>query len=174
MSAQMVFLSFTSTLTAYTNTTIPATSTPNALLAVFWDDFKATGDDFGNIYHQNFTTYSVIQWENVSHYTSESTPLNSETFQVILYNNGDIKYQYKKVLDNADCTVGIENQAGDDGLLLTYNNTFLENEYAIMFTNEASTNNWLSLSSDVLVIPGYSSKTITVSFDATDLELGDI
>ncbi len=165
------FLSFNSTSTAYTNTTIPNTTTPNALIAPFWDDLKATGSSFGNIYYQNFSTYSVIQWENVSHYNS-TTPVNNETFQVILYNNGDIKYQYKTILDDTDCTVGIENQAGDDGLLLTYNNTFLDNEYAIMFTSGASTNNWLSLSSDTLTIPEGSSETITVSFDATDLELG--
>ncbi len=165
------FLSFNSTSTTYDNTTIPNTTTPNALLAAFWDDLKATGSSFGNIYYQNFSTYSVIQWENVSHYNS-ATPVNNETFQVILYNNGDIKYQYKTILDDADCTIGIENQAGDDGLLLTYNNTFLENEYAIMFTSGASTNNWLSLSSDALVIPEGSSETITVNFDARDLELG--
>ncbi len=165
------FLSFTSTSTEWTNASLPNSTEPNALIAPFWDDLKPYGDAWGNIYYENFTNYTVIQWENVSHYAS-SSPINNESFQVILYNNGNIKYQYKLVASDASCTVGIENQAGDDGLLLAYNSTFLENEYAIMISAEGVTPNWISIDNDNLTIPEGSSEIITVSFDATDLELG--
>ncbi len=164
------FLSFTSTSTAYTNAEIPNSALPNAVIAPFWDDLKPYGTTWGNVYYQHFSTYSVIQWENVSHYSS-SAPVNSESFQVILYNNGDIKYQYKTIADDTSCTVGIENQAGDDGLLISYNSSFLENEYAIMISTEGVTPNWLSIDNDNLIIPEGQSETITVSFDATDLDL---
>ncbi|MBI9032501.1 choice-of-anchor D domain-containing protein, partial [bacterium] len=165
------FLSFTSTSTAYTNANIPNSTVPNALIAPFWDDLKPTGAEWGNVYYKNFSTYSIVQWENVSHFNS-SNPTNNETFQVILYNNGDIKYQYHTVALNTSCTVGIENQAGDDGLLINYNSAFLVSEYAILITTEGVTPNWLSINNDNLVIPEGGSETITVSFDATDLELG--
>ncbi len=165
------FLSFTSTSSVYSNQTIPNSADPNAIIAPFWDDLKPYGTIWGNVYYQNFSTYSVIQWENVSHFSS-SQPTDNETFQVILYNNGDIKYQYQTVENNTSCTVGIENQAGDDGLLINYNSDFLVDEYALLISAGGVSPNWLSLTNDNLLIPEGSSETITLNFDANGLELG--
>ena len=54
------------------------------------------------------------------------------TFQVILNSDGSIVYQYELIQDISGSTVGIENAAGDDGLLVCFDDpAYLHNDLAI-------------------------------------------
>ncbi len=168
------FLNLAGTEYTYTNTSIPNSNTPNAIIAPYWDDLKPIGlvsdVDWGNVYYQNFTDYTVIQWENVSHYNS-STPTDNLTFQVILYANGNILMQYKTIATQTDYTVGIENHNGDDGLLIGFDQVVLSDEYAILFTLDA-TIDWLAIDMTEISLAEGESQTVTLSFNTMNYENG--
>jgi hypothetical protein len=44
-----------------------------------------------------------------------------ETFEVVLYPNGDIKFQYPDICDASSATVGIENETGTRGSMWAHN-----------------------------------------------------
>ena len=56
------------------------------------------------------------------------------TFQVLLYPDGTIIYQYLDMVgDLTSATVGIEDATGTDGLQVVYNAAYIENELAVAF-----------------------------------------
>ncbi len=161
------FLSFTSTATAYTNGSIPSSTDPDNLLAVMWDDFSP--NQAGTVYYKNTGTAFVVQWQGVYHYDT-STP---ETFQVLLYADGSILYQYLSANSVASCTIGIENADGSDGIEIVENSSYLSSGLAILFSIPEEETPWLTLSTlSGSVLPGGSAQ-VDLLYDAAELELGD-
>ncbi len=124
------FLSFINGQPSFpNNSVIPSSQIPNCALYPYWDDLVLPPDQSGKIYYQTIGTTPnrifVITWSNVARKNTDfSKRLN---FQVILYENGDIIFQYKDVLCGAqwanygkDVTIGIENFNGEQGLLYLY------------------------------------------------------
>jgi hypothetical protein len=139
----------------YSNSTIPSTSGPENMIAAFWDDLKigqsTYGTDYGggSIYTKTVGTAPnrqfVIIWQDVA----RSYPYSDlGTFEIILYEgSNNIVIQYLDVefgsssYDNGQsATVGIENAAGDDGLLYEYNGDpqLVYNNLAIEFIAPAA------------------------------------
>jgi len=129
------------------NRTIPSGSGAPAMIAPFWDDLNN-----GNIYrfYNEDENYFIIEW---SDFQNVYNPYYDETFEVILYDpefyptptgDGEILFQYNEInnIDQGDnyATVGIENEAQTQGLLMTFANNYaptaqtLEDETAIFFT----------------------------------------
>lgn len=107
------------------NESIPQDTPPNNLIAPFWDDL-AIGGEFNDgmvfLLYEGVAPnrYVVIEWDKVTRWDS-TDPL---TFQVILYENGDIDFQYQLVGgDLGQATVGIEDGDGIYGLLYRYNSS---------------------------------------------------
>lgn len=108
-----------------TNTAIPVSDAPNAVLYIFWDDLVLPYGSGAKIMFQEYGSrpnrFCVITWHNVMRKNADSAyRLN---FQIVLYENGNFIYQYKNVFCNwlwADygksATVGIENTDGTGGL----------------------------------------------------------
>lgn len=78
-----------------TSGTIPSTG-PKAqdIIAPYWTDLDGTT---GNIYVENFSSYWVVAWENIKH----NSGLLAGSFEVILYDNGNIIFNYGS-LNNVD------------------------------------------------------------------------
>ena len=116
------WISFTSTSTAYSNTTIPATAEPNNMLAPLWDDLYPPGPPVGIVYYYYDAANSrfIVEWDNVMSYTTPRTP---QKFEVILNANGDVDFMYHTI--QAPCTnantAGKENATGTVGVLATFN-----------------------------------------------------
>lgn len=124
---------------AYYNTSLPNTSTPNNLIAPYWDDLNP--GKAGGVYTQidgltpdrRFT----VTWAGVPHYATSGTA----TFQVTLYeNSNDIVYRYKDVdmgsasySNAASATVGVEDAEGKKATLHSYNNGTITNNSALRF-----------------------------------------
>jgi hypothetical protein len=113
------WLSFTeATSTTYSNTALPNTAAPNNVVYGFWDDLTASGGTV--LYYADAANNRFIVSYHVARLADTGTLFD---FQIILYANGDIKYQYQTIpVDPNSCTVGIENadasmalQAGFDG-----------------------------------------------------------
>ncbi len=114
------------------NLKIPSDQTPNNLIAPFWDDL-VEGSGSLRYYQGNngVQNYFGVQWDQFSQFNK--TPL--DTFQVILFQNGDILFQYlsmNSMLNEA--TVGFEDGDGVDGYQYLYNEAGVSSNTAILFT----------------------------------------
>ena len=163
------FASFTSTGTHYSNGDIYSADEPNNLLAVCWDDMDPT--EGGNLYYLQDSANGrfIVEWDQIPHYSSGEI----FKFELILYDTGEIIYQYHTIgLDNS-CTIGIENADGTDGAEVINTVTgYVEAGLAIRFATEDPTPPWMTLDpTSGTVVPG-SSDLLTVSFDTTDMVEG--
>ncbi len=129
------YLAFGSTYVTSYNDPIPDSYSPNNYVAGFWDDFDL--DIGGTVYYEEDAPNSrmIFQYDTVELY-SGAGPF---TFQVILYQDGNMLIQYNTVSDVTLGTVGIENADGTDGLEINYNHDggVVENELAILITRPA-------------------------------------
>jgi len=100
------------------NTSLPSNSYGEfGFIAVYWDDLDPSAA--GNVYFQSFATCpdgytgacAVVQWNGVPRYGG-SIPM---TFEVILYDNGDMKIQYNSTMHYVDATVGIQDSTAAAG-----------------------------------------------------------
>jgi hypothetical protein len=104
------------------NQFLPRDIKPNNLIAPLWMDLHTCpatpcSDKIFTKLLSSPTRF-VIQWNEVVRYGS-SNPL---TFQVVLYQNGDIELRYQTITGElGDYTVGIEDRDGADGLTAIYN-----------------------------------------------------
>lgn len=127
---------------SWSNQPIPSSAQPNNFIAPFWDDL-AVGSPYnsGKVYYLSGgaspNRYLVIEWHNVTACcTDEAT--DYKTFEVILYENGDIVMQYLHLSGYlGSATVGIEDDAGVTGLEYLYNMSGLVQNKAIRFYRPA-------------------------------------
>ncbi len=162
-------LTFGSGSSSLGNTGLPDTSTPNNLIAVWWDDMNP--DTGGSVYYyfDASNNYFVVSYIGVPRYSS----YGSHTFQAILYPNGKIKLQYG-VMDPGgyyeelrSATIGIENSSGTDGLQVVYNADYMHDSLAIEIDR-----GWLFVSPASGVVPPHSNLIAPVTFDGTSLNIG--
>ncbi len=166
------YLTFGDSGNDYSNNPIPDGQTPNDFIAPFWDDLKPIGGEWGTVYYYSDAANSrfIVEYYQASHWTS-STPRDPETFEVILYESGNMKFQYLITTAESDQTVGIENQTGNDGLQIAYNNgSYLQNELAIDIKTVVD---WVELDPANGNIANGQQDVISVSVETAELELGE-
>ncbi len=161
------WVSFTSTATAYTNSTIPSTGEPNNLLALFWDDLYPP--DAGHIYYYSDGSKLVVEYDGVQRLSCTDCLY---TMEVILYPSGKIIYQYKTMTGARlnEATIGIENGTGTDGLQVVYNANYVHDNMAIRFSAAPS---WIVYDPQSGSVPVGEEDTVDVTFDATGILSGD-
>jgi len=119
----------------YSNQSIPNSASPNNFVAPFWDDLAVgSGYNSGEVYYLRGgmapNRYFVAEWHEVSKLGYADTL----TFEVILYENGDIVMQYLSLTGYLqDASVGIEDSAGITGLQYIFNSPGLGNNKAVGF-----------------------------------------
>jgi len=122
----------------YVNTPLPSSSLPNDAIYVFWDDHvidprdSPASDVYIKRYLNEIPKKFVITWYRVRKYCT-SGPYYS--FQLILYETGDIKMQYESLPleGSGSATIGIEDNTGQYAKLFSYNYPIIENGAAIRF-----------------------------------------
>jgi hypothetical protein len=121
------FISFDGGSSALSNQPLPQDTAPNNIIAPFWDDLTV---ETGAVYYKQFSSYFVIEWyQAVKFGTSDQL-----TFEVVLYENGDILFQYLDLNgDLESATVGIEDGDGINGLTYLHNAPGLASGEAIRF-----------------------------------------
>ncbi len=126
----------------YANLTISDTLTPNGFIAPFWDDIDSdTGDVYWTVVGSAPNRKVVIEWFNRPHYSN----IGSATFEVVLFENGDILYQYQDVNfgdtnfnNGASATIGIRGPDANYSLQYSYNTPSVQDGFAICFDNPNS------------------------------------
>lgn len=158
------WMSFTTYSVSYNNVALPSLLAPRALIAPFWDYLNYTSES--KIYVENQGSKFVIQYQNVYHALG-SGPF---TFQVVLYPNGNILFQYLHMNGDIDgATVGIQNAEGNDGLLIAYNTSYVEDSLAVLISKHS----WLTAEPLSGVIPPQSQQDIRLRFRTQNFPLGE-
>ncbi len=128
------FITFETGSSAFSNQYLPMDTDPNNLIAPFWDDLHLNTGEVYTWYDSASPQRFVIEWHQVVRFGST----DSLTFEIILYENGDILFQYQELNgDVANATVGIEDREGVNGLLYLYNSPGLTSGQAIHFSRPA-------------------------------------
>lgn len=132
-------VSFTGGSTAWANTSIPGTASPNAAIYPYWDDLYIDSPT-ANIYTASLGSAPnrqfVVEWRNVRHFGDATRRVG---FEVILNENGDVQTMYKDVASGDglemgnSATVGIENQTGTVALQYSYNEGVLSTGLAVRY-----------------------------------------
>jgi hypothetical protein len=165
------YLTFGNTAEDWNNDPIPHSNQPNDFIAPFWDDLMPEGGSWGDVYYYSdvLNDRFIVEYHQVSHWTS-SNPRDPETFEVILYENGRILFQYLVATDEGDITVGIENPDASDGLQISYNDgSYLENGLAILIKPVLE---WCVLDNPSGIIFSGSQEDITITVSSDELEIG--
>ncbi len=159
------FISFTSTMTPWSNLPIPGVDNPSDLVAPFWTDLAPNNG--GEVWYYSDGSQLVVSYINVAHFDWD-TGVGPYTLQVILTSSGAIFFNYADINppDN-DETIGIQNGDGSIGLQIAYNQTYVHAGLTARITS-----GWLSADpASGTVTPGNNVNT-TIIFDATTLEEG--
>ncbi len=121
-------------LRGYRNWTLPSAGSPDAMIAVFWDNlYQDSGSGGIFTWHDETNHRFIVEWSRVRNDWNNSL----ETFQLLLHDpthhptdtgDGIIVCQYHTVnnvdSENGYATVGIQNHDRTDGLLYTYWNRY--------------------------------------------------
>lgn len=108
---------------------------PQNFLAPFWDDIIIGGEyNSGKVAYGTGTddhgSYFLVEWYQVT----KTNLTGSLTFEAILYDSGDIVFQYQSLGGDLDsASVGIEDADGVDGLAYLINAPGLISNMAILF-----------------------------------------
>lgn len=152
---------------SFENREMPFLVEPQNMIAPFWDDLHVPSLTNGEVYYHSNSNRLVVAWHNVARYPNTSDFL---TFEAILYNNGDICYQYQTlngILD--ETTVGIEDADGTDGLTYIHNAAGLdqlEGQKKVCFVRPTP-------SYRVKMLPIYQGGLIIGGSEVFDLEISN-
>ncbi len=153
--------------TSLSNVQIPTSTDPNNILPWMWDDLNPSMG--GTVYYQSLADRFVVQFVDYPEYNGPGTV----TAEVILFHNGAIMYQYLEFLGGMilnECTVGIENETGTDGLQVVFDAAYLHDALAVKFSSESS---WLSENPMAGSIPAGGSMDIQAIVNTTAMLGGD-
>lgn len=162
----------TTDLSSLSNVAMPASGTPNNVIAWCWDDLNINDIDSpgGRVVYQVVGGALVISYLAYPEYESATNPGDVITAQVILSPDGSVKIQYLTIAAGFDilgCTVGMENATGTVGLTATYNANYLHNNLAIYMGPPEPT--WMEISTAGGSIAPHSSSSFWVYLDALDM-----
>lgn len=149
-------LSFNNRFSSFDYRLLPNSSIQTDLIAPYWRDLIMDG-----IYVKEFDDYVVIQYDG---YYFSNRSLSVE-FEVILYGNGNIKYQYKEVQEG-NYSVGMQNVGGTKGVAMAYNNSYLQDSLAIMIRRDSFIEIITPENGD---LAGYSSESIQVNYNTENV-----
>ncbi len=157
------WLSFAFASTAFHNRQLPSISAPREMIALLWDNLNFQAES--KLYFQDEGNKAIILFKNVYRVTGEGP----YTFEVILYESGNILLQYLQ-LENAqhDYTVGIQNLSGDDGLTIAHNEPYLHDSLAVLIRQH----NWTAITPTSGTISAQSSTTLLLTLRTIDFPLG--
>ncbi|MFH0735575.1 MAG: C25 family cysteine peptidase [bacterium] len=153
--------------TTYSNTSIPTSGTPNGIIAPIWDDLE--GKTNSKVYYKNDGGKFIVQFTDWTRYGTSATGVF--TFQVVLFQNGKIVIYYKTMTGSVDqCTVGIENMDGTDGLQVVKDAAYLKGNFALQFMAEPD---WMFMNNSAGMLYNGNSTIVQLKFQTEGLQQGN-
>ena len=161
---------------AWDNSSLPTDEVPGPALFPFWDDLNPVNDQCneycaGNVYYYSSPDVFIITFDGVAHWWTNFE--NSfYTFQVVMYPNGDIYFNYLDLQGDYDsATIGIQNQNASDAMTMGENNTaqILDNNFSISIKKSPS---WIEIMNENGNLSDGETATVSVTITAEDLSDG--
>ena len=151
---------------------IPNAATPNNIICWLWDDLNPLdADNPGvHVYVGNDGGAFVIQFVDYPEYGAAAGDV--VTAEVILEPSGNIKFQYQTIaagFDVLNCSVGIENGDGTDGLNVAYLASYLHDGLAVQFYRP---DKWLEFDHNSGSVAAGEADTIKCKFNAVSMTEG--
>lgn len=138
---------------------------PSNLIAPLWADLET--ETAGDIYYKEETNRLIVQYQNVT----PAYQTGNYSFQVILYSDGRIEFQYQNLTGASDsCTVGIEDATQTLGTQLAYYSAYLVNNMAVAFL---PTSNFFTISPSSGIVSARSRTTLDGLFHSLQLPFGN-
>jgi subtilisin family serine protease len=114
--------------------TIPDNEAPNNYIAPYWGAgyYDALYNDIWGVYAKVSEDVVIVEYVNYINEFFMDAPWH---FQVLLYRNGNIKFQYNLDQGLANTrlgTIGVENENGSDGVRVAAFQNFIEDKLAVM------------------------------------------
>ena len=151
----------------WNNLSLPHPNSPRPALMPFWDDLDPLQG--GSVYYYSTPDSLIIWFDDVIHYPG--TYNGTYDFEVVIYETGDILYQYRSMDGTIDsATIGLQNEAGNIALQMSYNGNFVEDQYAIYINRIID---WVDIDQTFGYISSGASNTITIDVSAEELNIGD-
>ena len=164
------WLSFTSRDSSLVNTDLPnaAPGVPRALVAPLWTDLDLRAfRGAGRVYAYHDGSKFIVEWKDAVHFAGASP----YTFQVLLWPNGLIEYQYFSLGALTQvATVGIQDETGTVGLRVVYNANYLHTGLRVRLSHQ---DDWLQIDRTAGVLAPGATDTLRVTFDARQYRDGD-
>ncbi len=160
------YLTFGTTVNVFTNTAIPTATTPNDLIAAFWDDLNPTLG--GTIHYLSTASQFTVQYTGIKRFGTS----DPETFQIILNADGTMLFQYLTMTGALNAaTIGVENANASIGLQVVFNAAYVHDNLAVKIYQPTCT--WITSASPALgTIPAGGSQQSTITVDANGLVPG--
>ena len=158
------YLDFVDEYVEYGNYSIPNSLEPNGIISGYWSDLNPEVQ--GNIYYYYDSSNGrfIVQFQDIANYDTTI----SNTYQMIMNNDGSVELQYKEINDTVDYTVGIENEDGSIGTEVCRNTDYLGNLLAVKFI---PTVNWLEVLPSSSIVLQNDSVEVTVTCSNSNLPL---
>jgi hypothetical protein len=146
------------------NLPLPLGGAPTNLIAFFWDDLDLSTT--GHVYTDNdpFAGTFTLQFQNVQFKGTASMV----TCQLILKTSGEILMQYKSMATSNACTVGVQNGAGNQGLQVAYNQSYLQTNMCVRLTPSS----WLTPAASAGFVPKTGAETNSLVLNPAGLAYG--
>ena len=124
----------------YTNEPLATTQVRN-LIAPFWDDlYNSSGAVYWQVFGVAPNRRVVIEWFNRPHYQAGVGGVGAATFEAVLFEDGDLLFQYLDVdfgaaafNAGASATVGVRGPGSSDHLQFSHNTAALASSLALCF-----------------------------------------
>ncbi|MCF7793339.1 MAG: choice-of-anchor D domain-containing protein [Candidatus Cloacimonetes bacterium] len=145
------------------NLSLPHPWAPNPAIMPFWDNLDPMLG--GNVYYFSSSDSLVVWFNDLEHAAGNYS--GTYDFQVILYSNGDIVFQYRNMTgDTNSATIGVQEFDADDALQITYNGDYVQNEFAVIIKKIVD---WCNISPTYGYIEQGQTHNIDIDVSAEEL-----
>lgn len=137
---------------------------PNLIAGFFDGDLNPSLG--GKVYYRLEQDLLIVQYDQVK--LDDGT--GSLTFQIVLEENGDIRFYYKEM--NGDLTsasIGIQNETKDKGLTVAYEEPYVKDQLAVKITNQLG---WMTLLQNTGTINALESGSVPIVLNPQGFDLG--
>lgn len=150
---------------------------PNLFLVAYQD---LNPDSGGHVYFWTDERMAVVTWQDVPHYFQyDEEEEDLWTFQLVLYANGFVKFQYAEIgmyrdVAGLSIMIGLQNNDRDLGFIFMDRNDedYLENERVIGIGQPDTWISWVKFDPQAGEIDAESDLEVEVVFISTDPEAG--
>ena len=126
------------------NVSIPSSDAPRPAVLAFWDDLNPLNSDSspdmaGQVKYASDGNKLVVSYQEVVRWDSD----DPYTFQIVIEKSGLISINYGLMSgDRTSATIGIQNESGDIGQQIIYNDSYMHNFLGVSFKQAP---NWISI-----------------------------